>query len=97
MQARAREPNENISIAHSIRAEYLVFLNASHDETGKIIIGRLVNAGHLRSLATNERATIFQASRDNAGNNLLDDIGIDFAERMFVRNLLASAGETDAA
>src|SRR5437868_5957418 len=84
MQTTALDADNDITLAHAVRAENRVFVDIADDEAGEIVVGRCIHAGHLRRLAAEQRTTILPTTRRDTGDNAFDRAWIERAERNVV-------------
>src|SRR5262245_47162347 len=84
MKTSAFQPNENITLLHARWPEDRVLVDVAHDKTCKIVIGRRIDARHLRSLTADQRTAVLAASRSDASDDIFDNLRIERAERHVV-------------
>ncbi len=60
-------------------------LGRADDEAGQIVFAGVIDAGHLRGLAADQRASVGAASARDAGDHCGRDVGIQFADREIIQ------------
>src|ERR1043166_519424 len=81
VQSIALERHEHVPVAYPRGPEYRVLVDVSDDEAGEIIVRRRIYAGHFSRLAPEQRTAILATPRGDAGDDTLDGLRIQRAER----------------
>ena len=78
MKSARCQSDDDISRPNRFPVQHSRFFDHSNDRAADVILARLIEPGHLRSLTTDERATVFGASFGEAFNDVGEDTRLQF-------------------
>ncbi len=79
MQPRRSQSDEHVAGLNRFAGDDLLAIDHAHDEACQVVLAVGVEAGHLGSLAADQRAAIVLAGIGNAGDHFLGDFGLQLA------------------
>ena len=79
VQAAGLQTDEQVPLLEGGAVDHLVLVHQTHGEAGQVVLVLAVHAGHLGGLAADEGAAGLAATLGDAGDDLLDALGLILA------------------
>ena len=84
MQTRRWKTNNHVSGFDSRTINHFIFFDNTDDGADQVVIFAVIDAGHLRGFAADERAARFAAAGDKTRNNLQKGIRVQLAHTYII-------------